>query len=198
MLAALYVSVHEMADSSYCISNKWLQIESELISQFCRVQSLALKVTALLSLACSDRISIEVFGRLISSIILLKQLCIQRLCASDSVIYYLNWKEFLVILWLTEIKLIGTGRSVCLLKFKMLTNQLSLFCWLAVWIVKEKGIYILCRCPLPAPPPFLAPRSSFLGVQWDRCKDSNCEDSIYTKTSKLSTFLAMYVVSYIP
>ena len=35
-------------------------------------------------------------------------------------------------------------------------------------------------------------------VQWDKCKDSNCEDSIYTKTSKLSTFLAMYIVLYIP
>ena len=35
-------------------------------------------------------------------------------------------------------------------------------------------------------------------LQWDKCKDSNCEDSIYTKTSKLSTFLAMYIVSYIP
>ena len=35
-------------------------------------------------------------------------------------------------------------------------------------------------------------------IQWDKCKDSNCEDSIYTKTSKLSTFLAMYVVLYIP
>ena len=53
-------------------------IANEQISQFCRVQSLALKVTALLSVACSDRISIEVFGRLRSSIILMKQLYIKN------------------------------------------------------------------------------------------------------------------------
>ena len=55
---------------SYMWYNEWFMIANEQISQFCRVQSLALKVTALLSVACSDRITIEFFALLRSSSIL--------------------------------------------------------------------------------------------------------------------------------
>ena len=56
---------------SYTWYSEWFMIANEQTSQFCRVQSLALKVTALLSVACSDRITIEFFALLRSSSILL-------------------------------------------------------------------------------------------------------------------------------
>ena len=58
---------------SYLWYSEWFMIANEQIPQFCRVHTLALKVTALLSVACSDRITIEFFGHLRSSIILCKK-----------------------------------------------------------------------------------------------------------------------------
>ena len=55
----------------YMWYSEWFMIANERISQFCRVHTLTLKVTSLLSWACSDRITIEFFGRLRSSSILL-------------------------------------------------------------------------------------------------------------------------------
>ena len=37
-----------------------------------------------------------------------------------------------------------------------------------------------------------------MSVQWDKCTDSNFEDSNYTETVNIFDILAMYVVSYIP
>ena len=36
-----------------------------------------------------------------------------------------------------------------------------------------------------------------VSVQWDKCTDSNFEDSNYTETVNIFDILAMYVVSYI-
>ena len=35
-------------------------------------------------------------------------------------------------------------------------------------------------------------------VQWDKCTDSNCEDSKYSLTTQVFDILALYIVLYTP